>query len=74
MKKIQLKKKKSFEKGDFRGSLLRDVQIYLLTHTDFKISPGVSMFLVNVFYMFVNFKIKYKTYFKVDNIENQKAI
>lgn len=66
---------KSFEKGDFRCSLLRSVQIYFLTYTDFKTSPGVSMFLFNVFFIkFIKLKIKYRTYFKIDNIERRKTI
>lgn len=73
-KKIQLEKK-SFEKGDFRCSLLRSVQIYLLTYADFKTSPGVSMFLFHVLFIkFIKLKIKYRAYFKVDNIERRKTI
>lgn len=58
-----------------RFQMLRSVQIYFLTYTDFKTSPGVSMFLFNVcFIKFIKLKIKYRTYFKIDNIERRKTI
>lgn len=73
-KKIQLEKK-SFEKGDFRCSLLRSIQIYLLTCTDFKISLGVSMFLFNVFFIkFIKLKIKYRTYLKLTILKDKNNL